>query len=164
MTLLKQHKITLDDPIDISNTVAIPPKSSLSILIYLNDIPNIKNKIKESKDCFNITDNEGFSSSWTPLYWAVKLRRIECIKILLENGVNINTVVHDLDECCGTVLDLVSIRKDTDIENILRTYMDQDTLNQLNLTTYTSLKTRPRGGKPPHYVFHSSKNKNNLLP
>lgn len=137
-----------------------PPKNSLSFLIFENNIKELKKQIQTSIENLNITDNEGHTFSWTPLYWAVKLRRLECVKLLLSAGVNVNVVVHDLDECCGTVMDLASIRNDEEIEQLLRSHVEKEEVNTIH--TYTSLKTRPRGkAQPPSYIFYGNNHKFN---
>lgn len=141
----------------LSNT---PPKNTLSFLIFENNIKELKKQIQSKVEELNTTDNEGHTFSWTPLYWAVKLRRIECVKLLLSAGVNVNVVVHDLDECCGTVMDLASIRNDLEIEQLLRNHVEKEEVNTIN--TYTSLKTRPRGkAQPPSYIFYGNNHKYN---
>lgn len=145
------------DEVILSNT---PPKNSLSFLIFENNIKELQKHIQSNIEGLNNTDNIGNTFSWTPLYWAVKLRRVECVKLLLSAGVNVNVVVHDLDECCGTVMDLASIRNDIEIEKLLRSHVEKEEVNTIH--TYTSLKTRPRGkAQPPSYIFYGNNHKYN---
>lgn len=127
-----------------------PPKNSLSELIFNNEINKLE-QILTSKDIDpNTPDNCGSTHSWTPLYWAVKMRRLECMQILLNFGVDINVVIHDCDECCGTVLDLATLREDKEIENILREFAEKEDVNLGQ--SYKAIRTKLRG-KAPAFNF-----------
>lgn len=155
----EQNQVTnfIREEVILSST---PPKNSLSFFIFENNIKELQKHIEANVESVNNTDSVGHTFSWTPLYWAVKLRRVECVKLLLSVGVNVNVVVHDLDECCGTVMDLASIRNDTEIEKLLRSHVDKEEVNTIH--TYTSLKTRPRGkAQPPSYIFYGNNHKYN---
>lgn len=136
-----------------------PPKNSLSELIFNNDIEQLE-KILTSKDIdANMPDNCGSTHSWTPLYWAVKMRRIECMQILLDFGVDINIVIHDCDECCGTVLDLATLREDKEIENLLREFAEKEDVNLGQ--SYKAIRTKLRGKAPAfNFRYFGNKKKN----
>lgn len=137
---------------EISNQDKIPPKNTISELVFYNKIEELLKKITTEKIDLDCRDNIGQTASWTPLYWGVKYRKIECVHLLLEHGANINVVINDLEECCGTVLDLAILRNDIEIENLLRSYVEKQELN-LNLT-FTAIRTKLRG-KAPAFHFNS---------
>lgn len=130
----------------------VPPENSLSKFIYENNIEQLVSVIENNfnEDFINERDNVGITSSWTPLYWSVKLRRIECMKILLEAGANINLVINDCEECCGTVLDLATIRDDNSIEDILREYAEKEDITFSQ--SFKAIRTKIRG-KAPAFNF-----------
>jgi len=72
------------------------------------------------------------------------------MKVLLEAGANINLVVNDCDECCGTVLDLATIRGDDEIEDILREYAEKEDINFGQ--SFKAIRTKLRG-KAPAFNF-----------
>jgi ankyrin repeat protein len=134
-----------------------PPINSLSEIIYNNNIEILKKILKENVEDINQRDNYGPTCSWTPLYWSVKLRRIECMKMLLEAGANINLVINDYDECCGTVLDLTTIRGDEIIEKILREYAEKDNVNFGQ--SFKAIRTKLRGKAPAFNFKYYGKSK-----
>jgi ankyrin repeat protein len=123
-----------------------PPKNSISELIFYNRIEELKEKLSELDTDPNVTDSIGTTYSWTPLYWGVKLRRIECVELLLAFGVDINTVINDCDECCGTVLDLATLRDDLEIEELLRNYAEKEDVNLGQ--AFKAIRTKLRGKSP----------------
>lgn len=126
-----------------------PPKDTLSELIYNNDIATLERKLQENIDP-NERDTEGNSFSWTPLYWGVKLERVECVQLLLSYGANINIVVNDCEECCGTVLDLATLRGNDDMENLLREFAQREDINLGQ--AFKAIRTKLRG-KAPAFNF-----------
>lgn len=143
--------------IEVSNQEKLPPKNSISELIFKNKVSLLKKKIDSENIDLDSRDNVGPTASWTPLYWSVKYRKIECIRLLLEHGANLNIVVNDLDECCGTVLDLAILRGDCEIESILREFANNDETN-INIT-FKAIRTKLRG-KSPSFNFNSYAGKN----
>lgn len=136
-----------------------PPKGSLSELVFLNQLDNLIKRL-ECADCdANAIDATGSTHSWTPLYWAVKMRRIECMAVLLNHGVNINIVVNDSDECCGTVLDLATLRDDSEIEEMLREFAEKEDVNLGQ--SFKAIRTKLRGKAPAFNFRYYSKKKNN---
>lgn len=127
-----------------------PPKGSISELIFLNNTSELIEKLSNSEININATDATGSTYSWTPLYWSVKLRRLECIKILLESGGDMNIVINDCDECCGTVLDLATLRDDDEVEEILREYAEKEDVNLGQ--SFKAIRTKLRG-KAPAFNF-----------
>lgn len=127
-----------------------PPINSLSNIVFNDDIDELIKYLEENIELINERDNSGSTCSWTPLYWSVKLKRIECMKVLLEAGANINLVVNDCDECCGTVLDLATIRGDDEIEDILREYAEKEDINFVQ--SFKAIRTKLRG-KAPAFNF-----------
>ena len=152
----KEQEYTIYDyfliPTEISNQEKIPPKNSISELVFYNKKEALVKKIKNQQIDLDCRDNIGQTASWTPLYWGVKFRKIECVHLLLEHGANINVVINDLEECCGTVLDLAILRGDTEMEDLLRSYVEKQELN-LN-QTFTAIRTKLRG-KAPAFNFNS---------
>lgn len=128
-----------------------PQKNSLAELVFKNKSEELSQKLQDNIEDLDIRDDMGETISWTPLYWAVKFRHIECVKILLEYGASINTVVTDLDECCGTVLDLAMLRGDEEIEAILREFIEKGSLSTTN-SPYKAIRTKLRG-KAPAFNF-----------
>jgi ankyrin repeat protein len=120
-----------------------PAKNSLSDVIFKNNLELLKVMLQNPSINVNQTDGVGKNYSWTPLYWSVKLRRIECIKMLLECGVDVNAVVNDEDECFGTVLDLVTLRGDQEIEGLLREYVDVEDISMGQ--SFKAIRTKLRG-------------------
>ncbi len=125
-----------------------PPKNSLSNLVLENEIEILKVKLLEIDP--NERDVSGYTASWTPLYWSVKLNRVECVRLLLEGGADINMVVNDIEECCGTVLDLATLRGDDIMENLLREYAVKDEVNFGQ--AFKAIRTKLRG-KAPAFNF-----------
>jgi Ankyrin repeat len=121
-----------------------PPKDTLSYLVFSNNLKKLIEKLGELDP--NTRDNTGATHSWTPLYWSVKLRKVDVIKTLLEHGADINVVVHDESECCGTVLDLVTLRGDSEIEVILREFADKEEINMGQ--SFKAIRTKLRGKSP----------------
>lgn len=126
-----------------------PVKNSLSYLVYHNKIKELENKLKNGTDP-NHRDSCGESCSWTPLYWSVKLRHIECTKVLLKFGASINLVINDFDECCGTVLDLAILREDNEMEKLLRDFAEQEDVNFGQ--SFKAIRSKLRG-KAPAFNF-----------
>jgi len=126
-----------------------PPKNSLSELVYSENLEELLKKLNCETINIDCRDSEGPTASWTPLYWSVKFRKIECAKLLLTYGADINMVVNDLDECCGTVLDLATLRSDDEMETILREFAEKDDIN-LGVT-FKAIRTKLRGKAP---AFH----------
>lgn len=127
-----------------------PPVNSLSEIIFNNNIEALGKFLENNIEQVNERDNSGSTCSWTPLYWSVKLKRIDCMRLLLAAGANINLVVNDCDECCGTVLDLATIRGDDAIEEILREYAEKDDINFGQ--SFKAIRTKLRG-KAPAFNF-----------
>lgn len=127
-----------------------PPSNSLSEIIFNNSIIELEIFLNKNIDNINERDNLGATCSWTPLYWSVKLQRLECMKMLLDAGANINLVINDSDECCGTVLDLATIRGDNIVEDILRQYAEKDDINFGQ--SFKAIRTKLRG-KAPAFNF-----------
>lgn len=127
-----------------------PPVNSLSEIIFNNNIEALEKFLENNIEQVNERDNSGSTCSWTPLYWSVKLKRIDCMRLLLAAGANINLVVNDCDECCGTVLDLATIRGDDAIEEILREYAEKDDINFGQ--SFKAIRTKLRG-KAPAFNF-----------
>lgn len=134
-----------------------PPKDSLSELIFLNKFEELKIKLDSDLYNPNEADHHGSTHSWTPLYWAVKLRRLECMHLLLSYGVDINIVINDCDECCGTVLDLATLRDDNEIEEILREYAEKEDVNLGQ--SFKAIRTKLRGKAPAFNFRYYGKNK-----
>lgn len=128
-----------------------PPKNSLSELVFYEKIEELQKKLKSGMhpDC---RDNNGLTASWTPLYWSVKFRKIECVRLLLKHGADINMVVNDFEECCGTVLDLATLRSDQEMEVLLREFAEKDDVN-LSMK-FTAIRTKLRG-KAPAFHFNT---------
>lgn len=133
-----------------------PPFESLSYYVVHNMINILKEKLLDEDLSPNCRDDFGVTCSWTPLYWSVKIRNLEATKILLEFGADINLVIHDFHECCGTVLDLATLREDLLMENILRQAAD---LSGVNLgQSFKALRTKLRGKAPAFNFRHYGKN------
>ncbi len=126
-----------------------PTKNSLSYLVYHNKLKELETKLKNGIDPDH-RDICGESCSWTPLYWSVKLRNIECTKILLKFGASINLVINDFDECCGTVLDLAILREDDEMEKLLRDFAEQEDVNLGQ--SFKAIRSKLRG-KAPAFNF-----------
>lgn len=129
-----------------------PSKNSISELVFNNNIEGLLKKINKNTIDFNLRDGEGATSSWTPLYWAVKLSKIDMITILLNNGADINLVINDSEECCGTVLDLATIRGDVEIESLLRTFATKEDVSFGQ--AFKAIRTKLRG-KAPSFNFRN---------
>lgn len=134
-----------------------PPQGSLSELVFLNKIKEIKLALSQEDFLSNNRDGVGSSCSWTPLYWAVKLRKYDIVELLLENGANINIVVNDCEECCGTVLDLATLRGDDEIEVLLRAYAEKEEVEFGQ--SFKPVRTKLRGKAPAFNFRYYSKKK-----
>lgn len=126
-----------------------PPKGSLSELVFFNQIENLQIKLSLDFEP-NTRDGVGATCSWTPLYWAVKFMKYDAVRILLENGSNINIVVNDCEECCGTVLDLATLRGDEKMELLLREFAEKDDVEFGQ--SFKAIRTKLRG-KAPAFNF-----------
>lgn len=126
-----------------------PEKDSLSYFIVHNNLEKLTEMLENGIDP-NERDLAGVTCSWTPLYWSSKLRNIEAIKILLEYGADINLVIHDDDEICGTVLDLASLRLDNELEELLRESARETGTSLSNSFKAIRFKCR---GKAPSFDF-----------
>lgn len=139
-----------------------PPINSLSEIIFNNNIEALEIFLLDNILEVNARDNSGSTCSWTPLYWSVKLKRLECMRILLEAGANINLVINDSDECCGTVLDLATIRGDNMIEDILREYAEKDDINFGH--SFKAIRTKLRGKAPAfNFRYHGKTKKEEVM-
>ena len=125
-----------------------PPQGSLSELVFFNQIELLQEQLINAEP--NERDGVGSTSSWTPLYWAVKFMKYDAARILLEHGSNINTVVNDCEECCGTVLDLATLRGDDEMENLLRAFAEKDDVEFGQ--SFKAIRTKLRG-KAPAFNF-----------
>jgi len=139
-----------------------PDKNSLSYLVYTDNTKKLHEKLMSSVANIDERDCNGGSCSWTPLYWSVKLKRYECAKILLQNGANINIVINDLGECCGTSLDLAILRNDTIMEALLREHAIRDDVNLGQ--SFKAIRTKLRGKAPAfNFRYYSKKTQENIL-
>lgn len=120
-----------------------PPKNSLSEIVFENRTEDLRKVLSSGALDADAIDSTGSTYSWTPLYWSVKFRRAECTEMLLEHGVNIHAVVNDCDECCGTVLDLVTLREDYEFETILRKHAEKTEMNFGQ--AFKAIRTKLRG-------------------
>lgn len=128
-----------------------PPKNSLSELVFLEKIEELEVILKNENINLDCRDELGITASWTPLYWGVKYRKLECVKLLLSYGANMNTVINDLDECCGTVLDLATLRCDEELESLLRAFAEKEEVNLSH--NFKAIRTKLRG-KAPAFNFN----------
>ena len=134
-----------------------PPKNSLSEIVFNNHFEKLETILKNGVSSIDDRDQIGQSTSWTPLYWAVKQRHIECVKLLLEYGATVNAVVNDMEECCGTVLDLATLRGDTEMESVLREYIERDNLATTN-APFKAIRTKLRGKAPAfNFTYYGKK-------
>lgn len=133
-----------------------PPQGTLSELVFLNDLKKLKKIISHQQIDINTTDLIGITHTWTPLYWSVKLRRIECMLLLLAHGADMNIVVNDSEECCGTVLDLSTLREDEEIENLLREHAEKEDVNLGQ--SFKAIRTKLRGKAPAFNFRYYGKN------
>ncbi len=131
-----------------------PPINTLSHYVFHKSVEELKKILVSAKYDINSRDAIGISSSWTPLYWAVKMRDGVKTKILLEYGASINVVINDLEECCGTPLDLATLRNDEDIEKILRDHIEKEDLSTGQ--SFKAIRTKLRG-KAPSFNFRQYK-------
>lgn len=125
-----------------------PPKGSMSEMVFFNQLELLEATLLITEP--NVRDGMGATCSWTPLYWAVKFTKYEAVQLLLENGSNINTVVNDCEECCGTVLDLATIRGDDRMESLLRAFAEKDEVELGQ--SFKAIRTKLRG-KAPAFNF-----------
>lgn len=133
-----------------------PPLDSLSYYVVHNNIDILKEMLLSEDANPNCRDDFGITCSWTPLYWSVKIGNIEAAKTLLEYGADINLVIHDFHECCGTVLDLATLREDLVMEDILRQAADSSGVNLGQ--SFKALRTKLRGKAPAFNFRHYGKN------
>lgn len=126
-----------------------PEVNSLSYFIVHNNLEKLTELLENGVDP-NERDLAGVTCSWTPLYWSSKLRNIDAIRILLEYGADMNLVVHDDDEICGTVLDLASLRLDSELEELLRESAKENGTSLSNSFKAIRFKCR---GKAPSFDF-----------
>lgn len=158
MTKLQTKNDNFSSFMEIQN---IPELGPIAKLIYENNkeaIINLINSSADIKTIINTRDSTEDSYSWTPLYWGVKFRRTEIINILLEYGADINQVVNDTMECCGTPLDLATLREDQEIIDLLQSFAkDQDIATSQN---YQNIRTKPKGKEKRsfNYDYYSKKN------
>lgn len=127
---------------------------SIIALIKNNDLNTLENFLKNNKINPNYRDNEGDTCSWTPLYWSVKLNRVEIVQLLIDNGADINMVVNDPLECYGTALDLATLLGHEEIERFMRNYMINDTENK---SAYKAIRTKLRSSNTHAFNFKSAK-------
>ncbi|NCQ52277.1 hypothetical protein GW796_10430 [archaeon] len=135
----------------IRDRVMKPPKNSLSELVYYEKLEELEVELKKESISPDTRDESGTTFSWTPLYWSVKYKKIECVKLLLHYGADINMVINDLEECCGTVLDLATLRGDETMESLLRAFAEKDEVNLSH--TFKAIRTKLRG-KAPAFNFN----------
>lgn len=139
-----------------------PNKNSISYLIYSNNIKKLYDKLQNEDLYLDQRDDNGLSCSWTPLYWCVKLKRYDCAELLLQNGANINIVINDFDECCGTALDLAILRNDEKMEKLLREYAEKDDVNLGQ--AFKAIRTKLRGKSPTfNFNYYGKKAQENIL-
>ena len=133
----------------------IPPLKSISHFVFHNDFSSlarlIENQLGTDGFDLNQRDETGETASWTPLYWSVKLNKIDFVKYLLEQGADVNIVINDYDECCGTALDLAMLRGYEVMEKILKEHMEKDSNNTAQ-KGFKNIRTKPRG-KAPAFNF-----------
>ena len=144
-----EHFLTIGKSL---NSNIKPPKNTLSELVFNENMAELQKRLESGKFHPDCRDENGLTASWTPLYWSVKFRKLECVKMLLNYGADINMVVNDLEECCGTVLDLATLRCDEEMESILRAFAEKDDVN-LSLT-FKAIRTKLRG-KAPAFHFNT---------
>lgn len=146
-----------NQPLSLNDIELYIKDNSIAYYIFHNQTENLKKAILKDKNIINEIDgNASTTYTWTPLYWCVKLRRIECLKILLEFGADINIVVNDSLECCGTVLDLATLRNDAEIQKILR---DHASSRDVDLSqSFRAIRTKLRG-KTQSFDFRSNRNR-----
>jgi ankyrin repeat protein len=141
------------------NSICKPPKNSIAEMIFNNDIKKLEKLLKENKVDPNSRDGEGLTSSWTPLYWSVKLGKLEFARLLLTHDASINVVVNDIEECCGTVLDLATLRGDQVMENLLREFAEKEDVNLGQ--SFKALRTKLRGKSPAfNFKYYRKKSVN----
>lgn len=154
----KQQKIKKEEHCDElymmykNNSKIKPPKNSLSELVYNNEFEELEKKLKNGNINPDSRDEIGITASWTPLYWSVKLRKKECAKVLLSYGADINLIVNDFEECCGTALDLAILRRDEEMEKLLREFAEKETTN--SEISFKAIRTKLRG-KAPSFYFNA---------
>lgn len=141
------------------NSICKPLKNSVAEMIFNNDFKKLEKLLKENKIDPNCRDGEGLTSSWTPLYWSVKLGKIECARLLLKHDASINLVVNDIEECCGTVLDLATLRGDQAMEDLLREFAEKEDVNLGQ--SFKALRTKLRGKSPAfNFKYYRKKSVN----
>lgn len=148
---------TVDELYREENKTIKPQKNSLAELIFKNKHKELEKKLLESLEEIHTRDESGNTISWTPLYWAVKFRHVECVKVLLKYGASINTVVTDLEECCGTVLDLAMLRDDEEMESLLRESIENSAEHTTN-SPFKAIRTKLRGKAPAfNFAYYGKK-------
>lgn len=143
------------------NIQNMPEVGSIGKMIFDNNKEAIMQLVKQSNnilDLINSRDNTEDSYSWTPLYWGVKLQRKEIISILLQHGADINQVVNDTTECCGTALDLATLRGDLEIIELLESFAESKDIS--TSLQYQNMRTKPKGREKRvfNYDYYSKKN------
>lgn len=133
-----------------------PPINSLSYYVVHNHIDKLRDSLMSGLQNPNCRDDFGVTCSWTPLYWSIKIGNKEAARTLLEFGADINLVIHDFHECCGTVLDLATLREDLDMEELLRSAADNSGVNLGQ--SFKALRTKLRGKAPAFNFRHYGKN------
>lgn len=147
----------IEDYYKDDNKSYMPPKNSLSELVFNNNLDLLESALKVENRFVDERDDTGETTSWTPLYWAVKYRHVECVKLLLSYGATVNTVINDMEECSGTVLDLVTLRGDSEIEDVLREYIERDNVNTTN-SPFKAIRTKLRGKAPAfNFAYYGKK-------
>lgn len=144
----KKHSVSNKIRVETISVVELPqpPEGSLSELVYLKKIEEIEKRLLEANEDPNQRDCSGETISWTPLYWAIKSGEIEIARLLLKHGADLNMVVNDCEECFGTVLDLVAIRGDKEMEKVLKEFAEET--NVVFGQSFKAIRTRLRGKAP----------------
>lgn len=115
---------------------------SIASLIKDNRISDLESMLKTNTINPNQRDEGMGSCSFTPLYWSVKLNKIECVELLLNHGADATLVVNDPLECYGTALDLATLLGLDEIEEVIRKYIHKDSENK---NAYKAIRTKLRG-------------------
>lgn len=126
---------------------------NIAKLIKENKILDLEKMLKSNTINPNQRDEDGATCSWTPLYWSVKLNKIDCVELLLNNGADVNLVVNDPFECYGTALDLATLLGHEEIEAAIRKFMNRD--GDLK-SAFKAVRTKLRGNAPA-FNFKSAK-------
>lgn len=123
-------------------------------LIKNNDLCALESFLKTNKFNPNQRDNAGDSCSWTPLYWSVKLNKLEIVQLLIANGADINMVINDPFECYGTALDLATLLGHEEIENLMRKHIINDNEGK---SAYKAIRTKLRSSNTHAFNFKSAR-------